>query len=348
VTLNGRPARLSDLRPGDQITVTSPKTELGTALTVRATRGEDTAARNARNRSNQPPENPQAALGVFLDDAPVQGGEGILIRDVAPGSAAAQAGIRPGDRIVAIEDQEVSSARNINQAMSEKNPGDELSLQVRRGDRTMSVNATLGAQRDLAFRPNEQERQRRSEDGQSSQAWLGIMLRDERQPGQPGEEEAQQHGAVVDQVYPSGPAARAGLRSGDVIVRLGEHDVKQLDDLYQAMDRLEPNEQVEITVRRNGEEEKLTATLASREDFFGEQPFRGFRGDEFFGGEFPRPRDMFGGAPEHSMMLEQQRHLAMQHQRLEDLLNDVLEELKQLRQEVQQMKGREPVPPANP
>jgi hypothetical protein len=351
VTLNGRPARLSDLQPGDRIAVTSSKTELGTALAVRATRGASNQeqahadAQAGRNAEPQPEQANRGALGVLLGETP--DGQGVIIRDVAPNSSAARAGIRPGDHIVSIENQPIASPDDVLRTMAQKNAGEQAALEIRRNGRTMNVAVTLGAQRDLAFRqqgePGQSDRGDEPRAQQGSQAWLGIMLRDDRQarpPGEaPAEHEAPQKGAVIANVYPSGPAARAGLMSGDVIVRLGEHEINQLDDLYQAMDRLQPREPVEITVLRNGEEQQITATLASREDFFGEQPLR-FR-DEFFGGDFPAQRDPFGGAPEHSMMLEQQRHLATQHQRLEDLLQDVLEEVKQLRQEVQELKSGE-------
>jgi hypothetical protein len=54
--------------------------------------------------------------------------------------------------------------------------------------------------------------------------------------------------------------------------------------------------------------------------------------------------------PEHSMMLEQQRHMAAQHERLEEMMRQVLEEVKQLRQEVRRLQPGETSEsePANP
>jgi S1-C subfamily serine protease len=65
---------------------------------------------------------------------------------------------------------------------------------------------------------------------------------------------------VILRVLDGSPAARAGLRGiqqsaqgiqlGDVIVAINEHDVLNYDDLYNALDRYVPGDQVTVTVIR--------------------------------------------------------------------------------------------------
>jgi S1-C subfamily serine protease len=59
-------------------------------------------------------------------------------------------------------------------------------------------------------------------------------------------------GAVVVAVEPDGPADRARIASGDVIVRVGEQKVAQAQDLRISLIGVEPRAHVPIDIVRNG------------------------------------------------------------------------------------------------
>jgi S1-C subfamily serine protease len=66
------------------------------------------------------------------------------------------------------------------------------------------------------------------------------------------------YGAEVDGmriagVNPSGPAAKGGLREGDVIVRLGETPVHSVDDYMVALGKGRPGKALAVEVRRGQE-----------------------------------------------------------------------------------------------
>jgi putative serine protease PepD len=73
-------------------------------------------------------------------------------------------------------------------------------------------------------------------------------------------------GALIDTVTPGGAAEAAGLRAGDVILRLGGRDVEDADELVVAIrDRL-PGEEVVVEARRGQRAFEVTVVLGSRED----------------------------------------------------------------------------------
>ena len=79
-------------------------------------------------------------LGVRLADAE----DGARVVEVVNGGPADDAGLRVGDVIVGAGGDEVTSADDVRQAVTDREPGDELELEVRRGENTREVTAELG------------------------------------------------------------------------------------------------------------------------------------------------------------------------------------------------------------
>jgi len=65
-------------------------------------------------------------------------------------------------------------------------------------------------------------------------------------------------GVKLTGVRPDAPAARAGLQAGDVIVKLGKHDITNVHDYVFALGDLEPGREAPIEVERDGKRVKLT------------------------------------------------------------------------------------------
>ncbi len=86
-------------------------------------------------------------LGVGLADSP--SGPGAVITDVASGSPADKAGLRPGDLVTAVDDTAVESAAALARALRSHRPGDKVTITWRRG----SSGATQRATVTLAARP---------------------------------------------------------------------------------------------------------------------------------------------------------------------------------------------------
>jgi putative serine protease PepD len=70
-------------------------------------------------------------------------------------------------------------------------------------------------------------------------------------------------GVRLRSVDPGGPAERAGLRSGDVVTRLGRHAVVEVDELIALVRSRDPGTPVTITFRRAGATRTASVTLAA-------------------------------------------------------------------------------------
>jgi putative serine protease PepD len=85
-------------------------------------------------------------------------------------------------------------------------------------------------------------------------AYLGVSVRDSRSP----------FGAALARVFPGTPAAKAGLKDGDVVTAIDGKTVTGESDLSDAIGQLKPGNVMTVTYERGGKTATVKVTLASR------------------------------------------------------------------------------------
>jgi predicted metalloprotease with PDZ domain len=104
----------------------------------------------------------------------------------------------------------------------------------------------------------------RSDEGDGT-AWLGVFTQDLS----PELEEALDHhgdAVLVTRVVSGSPADRAGLRKGDLIVRVESEGVDSPAELARVVQRHDVGDEIDIQIVRDGDRRTLTAKLGSRSD----------------------------------------------------------------------------------
>ena len=72
-------------------------------------------------------------------------GSGAEIVKVESGGAADKGGLKVGDVITAVDDRPVTSSTELTAAVRSHAPGDKVTLTVRRGNDTQTIDVTLGS-----------------------------------------------------------------------------------------------------------------------------------------------------------------------------------------------------------
>lgn len=100
--------------------------------------------------------------------------------------------------------------------------------------------------------------------GKITRGWLGIEMQ-EVTPGIAGYLGYNGTGGVVVRDVVSGsPAARAGLRQGDIITAMNGSSIGGTDDMLDRVEKTKPGTRVELTVWRDGNTIKVSVTLGER------------------------------------------------------------------------------------
>jgi serine protease Do len=70
--------------------------------------------------------------------------------------------------------------------------------------------------------------------------------------------------AYIDRVVSGSPAEAAGLRKDDLILALGEDDVRSIREYQKVEEKLRPGQQIVLSVKRQHEFRKFTLMVAAR------------------------------------------------------------------------------------
>jgi serine protease Do len=185
------------------------------------------------------------------------------VLNVAPGGAAARAGVEPGDVIIAYSGKPIRSRDELVAMVTATKPGTTVPLRVVRDrqERTLSVTVE---ELDLEA----ESTTLRSDNGgggsnapEETTSGFGLTL------GNITAEVQQRlrldrgtQGAVVTDVESGSPAARAGLAPGDIIMRVGRQAVNSAAEASRELGRIPSGGTAFMRVLRNGQETFVAVT----------------------------------------------------------------------------------------
>jgi S1-C subfamily serine protease len=194
--------------------------------------------------------------------------------EVIPDGPGEDAGISPGDRILAVDGREVGLDNDLADAIAAHEPGDVV---------TLTVLSSGQDERELDVRLGEHPEQ-------TGVAYLGIRYRSIPQleapggvpegfpfQGEPGGmfppgfrppfgDRGAITGVHVQGVVEESPAARAGLQVGDLITAIDGQEIVNPRSLVARIQEKDPGERIRLTVQREQGERDINVTLGENPD----------------------------------------------------------------------------------
>jgi serine protease Do len=190
-------------------------------------------------------------LGMTVVEEP--GKHSAQVVDVYPGGPAAAAGLRSGDRVTTINGRPVDSYLQLLRKISLLAPGTLVRMGVQRGTAAREFTARV-AERPVRPTPPGATS---GIDAEEDLERLGLTVSDLDAESASRVGARSPFGAWVVQVAPNGPAARAGVRLGDVVVEAAGQRVASVESFRSALAERSAGSRLTLEVERNGKPKRV-------------------------------------------------------------------------------------------
>ncbi len=171
---------------------------------------------------------------------------GALVSNIEPGSSAAIAGVKSGDVIIKYKGKKIKNLLHLRSLVKGTEINEEVEMAVLRDGRELVLNtAILEAKKSEARSKNDLFRNMglvvQNLAGKLS---INLGYKDEK-------------GIIITSVQKGSPASKAGLTPGDLIVEIQHKPVTNSDELYQAILKIQNEEDILMFIKRSGKPSKF-------------------------------------------------------------------------------------------
>ncbi|MEX0348443.1 MAG: Do family serine endopeptidase [Paracoccaceae bacterium] len=183
--------------------------------------------------------NPEIAAAMGLENA-----QGALVSDVVKGSPS-EGILKTGDIIISFNGAEVEDSSDLPRLVGGTQSGKASEITLIRDGKEQNMTVTLGAHQDSASAGDVV-----SDKADDPKLGVTVAPLDQAARAEIGVGE-DVNGVVIKSLAPNSPAAEAGLRTGDVIVRLGAQEIETPEALISALES-EKTDPALLLINRSG------------------------------------------------------------------------------------------------
>jgi serine protease Do len=178
--------------------------------------------------------------------------QGALVNSVEKGGPADKAGIEASDVIIRFDGKPVTSSGDLPRLVGGTRPGTKAAVQVWRKGQTKDLTVVVAELQDEKT-PQKPSKKTIPESSKRHGMSLSDLTPEQRK------QFSVAGGVLIEDVQ--GPAAKAGLRQGDVILSLGSQEVKSVEQFNQLIGQMEKGRTVALLVRRGESQIFITMKL---------------------------------------------------------------------------------------